>query len=43
MTQSINERAQVVIPEGTTIKMVSVETFVKNKEALSGLTEDNLP
>jgi hypothetical protein len=31
-----------VVPEGTAIKMVSRDTFSKYKEALSGLTEDNL-
>ena len=33
----------MVVPEGTAIKMVSAETFLKYKEALLGLTEDNLP
>jgi hypothetical protein len=31
-----------VLPEGTNIKMVSRDTFKQYKEALSGLTEDNV-
>ncbi len=42
MTQAVNDRSQVVIPEGAAIKMVSAETFKQYKEALSGLNDDNL-
>ena len=42
MTQALNEGMEVVIPEGTTTRMVSRETFAQYKEALSGLTQDNL-
>ena len=30
------------MPEGTPLKMVSADTFKKYKEALSGLTEENV-
>jgi hypothetical protein len=32
----------VVIPEGTAIKMVSADTFKQYKEALSGMTSENV-
>jgi hypothetical protein len=42
LTQSVNEHTEVVLPEGALIKMVSPDTFLRYKEALSGLNEDNL-
>jgi hypothetical protein len=42
MTQAVNDKSEVVIPEGTAIKMVSKDTFRKYREALSGLTDENL-
>ena len=42
MTQAVNERMEVVIPEGTAIKMVSADTFKQYKEALSGFNDENL-
>jgi hypothetical protein len=42
MTQALNEGMEVVLPEGTNTRMVSRETFSQYKEALSGLTQDNL-
>jgi hypothetical protein len=42
MTQALNEGMEVVLPEGTTTRMVSRDTFAQYKEALSGLTQENL-
>jgi hypothetical protein len=42
MTQVVNDGSQLVIPEGTAVKMVSRDTFKKYREALSGLTPENV-
>jgi hypothetical protein len=42
ITQSVNERLEVVVPEGAALRMVSQETFAGYKAALSGLNVDNV-
>jgi hypothetical protein len=42
MTQAMNEGMEVVIPEGTSTRTVPRDTFQAYKEALSGLTQDNM-
>jgi hypothetical protein len=42
VTQALNEGMEIVLPEGTTTRMVSQDTFTQYQEALSGLTQDNL-
>jgi hypothetical protein len=38
----MNEGMEVVIPEGTSTRTVPRDTFQAYKEALSGLTQDNM-
>jgi hypothetical protein len=38
MTQAQNEGMEVIVPEGTSTRVVPRETFQQYKEALSGLT-----
>jgi hypothetical protein len=42
ITQQVNERREVVLPEGTAVKMVSADAFKQYKELLSGLDESNV-
>ena len=42
MTQAMNEGMEVIVPEGTATRVVSRDTFSQYKEALSGLTQENL-
>ena len=38
MTQALNEGMEVIVPEGTSTRVVTRDTFQQYKEALSGLT-----
>ena len=42
LTQAANDGAACIMPENLAMKVVSMDTFNKYREALSGLTDENV-